>query len=302
MRRPLLLLCLAASAPAAPALAQEAPPPAAAAPAEAGPRRGLTDAWAALAVGRARPAEVAFLGLAADAGPAEGGPLLGAGLAAAVTGNPDRAVQRIRLALARDPAAFRSLPAGGPGLEAQLRTARSALEADLLASDDPVGVLLASAAVDYLLGELPTARLSLAAAVRREGLQPPMRSLDRLLQQAGLSEREGTFVAPALAQAAAEPSAEPEPAAPPAAAAAPAPDAAPAPEATQPPRLLRPNSPDPGPTPDPGRPKIFFDYEKLNLRVSEMAGSLQSFEQKLLQSLMRPPAEAPTRQEPEAPE
>ena len=287
MRRLTLCLCLLA---AAPAWAQAPDPPASPAPSAA-------DAWAALAAGQARPAEIAFLGLAADAGPAQGGPLLGAGLAAAATGHTDRAVQRVRLALTRDPSAFRSLPAGGPALRSQIESARASLEAGLLESGDPSGVLLASGALDYLLGELPTARLSLAAAVRRDGLQPAMRSLDRLLQEAALSEREGTFVPPVLAQAPlprARPEPEPEPAAPATPASPPVavpPESSESSEPPQPPRLLRPV--EPASTRARSRPEVFFDYERLNLRVSEMAGSLQSFEDKLLQSLMTRPATPP---------
>ena len=232
----------------------------------------LADAYAELAAGRDRLAEQRFLGLAIDAAPGDAGPILGAALAAAAAGDADRAVQRLEAALVRGPEALREVSVG-PALGDRLRAARAALEEGMIGSDDPTGRLLASASLDFLLGEVETARLSLAMAVRRDGLQPPMRALDRLIQEARLAPPPPT--APAI---------EPEP----------EPDATPAPPpaAADPPRLLRPVTPEE----EAARPRVFLDYEKLNTRVSEMAGSLESFQSKLLRSLMTRPVE------PEAPE
>ena len=145
----------------------------------------LADAYAELAAGRDRLAEQRFLGLAIDAAPGDAGPILGAALAAAAGGDADRAVQRLKAALVRGPEALREVSVG-PALGDRLRAARAALEEGMIGSDDPTGRLLASASLDFLLGEVETARLSLAMAVRRDGLQPPMRALDRLIQEARL--------------------------------------------------------------------------------------------------------------------
>ena len=242
----------------------------------------LADAYAELAAGRDRLAEQRFLGLAIDAAPGDAGPILGAALAAAAAGDADRAVQRLKAALVRGPEALREVSVG-PALGDRLRAARAALEEGMIGSDDPTGRLLASASLDFLLGEVETARLSLAMAVRRDGLQPPMRALDRLIQEARLAPPPPPPLPPI-----AEPSAAPEPAAPPPVAAVPA---------SEPPRLLRPLTPEE----EAQRPRVFLDYEKLNTRVSEMAGSLESFQSKLLRSLMTQPVGVPDATPPEDP-
>ena len=306
MNPPILAACLllAAATPAAWAQGNgAAPPPAdeAAAPAT------LADAYAELAAGRDRAAERGFLALAADAAPDDGGPVLGAGLAAAAAGNHRSAVQRIRAALLRGPGALTSLPGGGEALAGRLRVVRSSLEEGLLSAEDPSGLLVASAAIDYLLGELETSRMSLAAAVRRDGLQAPMRALDRLIQDARFAGRDGSFVAPVFAAVNPDAPATPEAARTPEDPAAPGTTTSPGspgPAALGPgsappaaPRLLRPVTA----AERAARPGVFLDYDKLNRRVSEMAGSLESFEHKLLRSLMTGPVDPPAPPAPPAP-
>ncbi|BAM03691.1 hypothetical protein [Phycisphaera mikurensis] len=289
--RPLLAcLALLSTGPVSAQPARATPAPAADAPASS----PLAAAYAVLTAGRTREAELAFLRLAATAGPGDAGALLGAGLAAAAAGDAGPAVKRLRAVLRLGPGgALRGLPPRDD-LLGVVTAGRTNLENGLMETDDVGGVLVSSALLDFLVGDLETARLSLAAAVRRDGMQPEMRSLDRLLQNARLGlQAEGVQPTPRVTPPAAPREVARAPA--PELALESAPESAPEPApglASEPPaapRLLRPVNPGE----DAERPRIFFDYEKLNLRVSEMAGSLESFEKKLMQSLMReapPPA------------
>lgn len=296
----LLLLCVVAASLGAPGLkaAAQGSSDASAAPPErptASEAAPIQEAWGELAAGRLRPAEQAFLRLAAGAPAETAGPLLGAGIAAAAAGDVDGAARRLRAVLGRGGAlGVLEMPASA-ALAALVRQGRSNLEEGLLDARDPGAVLLSAALLDYLIGEDATARLSLDAAIRRDGLLPAMQLLDERLQDARLGRDRGVPVSPlrnldaVLAAEAAE-AAE--------AAQAPPTRAAPAasePVASEPESPASPTPPVPSDSAEPDEspiaPRVFLDYEKLNRRVGEMAGSLESFEQKLLGSLMRPPAQ-----------